>query len=1165
MTRKAITDLSIDKSVDDDTPKLGQEITWTIDTFNESDTFAENVVVTDLIPDGLEFISADASDGAFNQSTGIWSIGGLDSGEHASLSISTIVTDANHHITNTAEISSDTHDCNSSNDVDSLTIIPWEPTRADLSIEKTVSDAEPEIGSTVDWTVRISNSGPDASWNTVVTDTLPSGVTFLDATPDVGNYDPESGEWDIGKLNDGEGVELVITTRIDDEGAATYVNTAVATSSTTDHHTENNTAHASITVTDDPIDPPSPPPVSCCCACDRKNDDGADLQVVKLVSNPQPNLNSEVTWSILVTNNGPEDASNVVVTDNLPAGLEYVSNTLTAGEFIPDAGQWEIGDLASGASTLLQIKTVVTDAEHAQHNIAVVSSDTEDSDPSNNVSQASLDAINADLELNKSVDNAEPDLGETVTWSIDITNKGPDPAHDVVVTDALPAGVTFTGASNSDFNPDTGSLALGTLEAGARVSFTIDVTVDDADGARVNNASVFSSTYDDDLSNNSDDASTDAVAADLAIVKSVDNPSPDLNTEVTWTISVVNNGPDTALDVVINDSLPEGVTFVESSVEAFNPENGTLSIGDLASGEEFEFSITVTVDNADRALVNNATVSSPTYDNDPDNNSDAAETDAVAADLELTKETSTDEAEIGDTVNWTLSLTNQGPDAATNIVIEDLLPDGVSYVSDSSTPDSPESVFDSETGLWSIESLEVGEAVTLTLETTVTDSGVIINTAQVTASDQVDPDSKVNNDDGDQSEDDEDSSQLTVPEQNRDPIAADDEFALSLSSEQTVNAVIMIDHSGSMGSITGPDQSGSPFAVDLQRPNGEVTSRLQLVREAVVDFASKEQVAGVKILGFDTVSEDISDWFDVSGENPDTTELQNYVDDLQASGFTNYVAALEATQDNADISGAPTAIPANYYFLTDGDPLLPSGPEDATPNAREEADWQAFVDNNFNDAYGIGFGSGITNTTNLDIISHPDDSTNTIVTSDADGIPADLIRTVTESLKGNVLSNDTANNPGPLTVSALTIDGNVLSYDGTDITSSQELPLTSLTEGANASVPTASGGRLEFNFETGEFEYLSPATEISLTETFNYTVTDSEGLSDSAALTIDVEPFIESPIEPAVLLTDPVELFTTDSLVEQSVTLDRSGELEPILTDEPLPINILLEFTEVTI
>ena len=92
--------------------------------------------------------------------------------------------------------------------------------------------------------------------------------------------------------------------------------------------------------------------------------------------------------------------------------------------------------------------------------------------------------------------------------------------------------------------------------------------------------------------------------------------------------------------------------------------------------------------------------------------------------------------------------------------MEDVLPAGVSYVSDSTDGVS----FDSATGIWSVGDLASGDTVSLTIQALVVDTGELTNVAQIVAADQFDPDSTPGNDDGDQSEDDEDNAVLVVPE-----------------------------------------------------------------------------------------------------------------------------------------------------------------------------------------------------------------------------------------------------------------------------------------------------------------------------------------------------------------------------------------------------------------
>ncbi|MCP4123936.1 MAG: tandem-95 repeat protein [Bacteroidetes bacterium] len=132
------------------------------------------------------------------------------------------------------------------------------------------------------------------------------------------------------------------------------------------------------------------------------------------------------------------------------------------------------------------------------------------------------------------------------------------------------------------------------------------------------------------------------------------------------------------------------------------------------------------------------------------------------ADLSLVKTVNDTTPIIGDTITFMLTLSNAGPDTATGVTVLDSLPSGYSYVSD----DGASAGTTSEDGgilTWTIGSLEDGGNAMLLIRASVNGSGDYSNVAQVTASDQYDPDSEPNNDDGDQGEDDENKA-VTVPE-----------------------------------------------------------------------------------------------------------------------------------------------------------------------------------------------------------------------------------------------------------------------------------------------------------------------------------------------------------------------------------------------------------------
>lgn len=118
--------------------------------------------------------------------------------------------------------------------------------QADLSITKTVNPNSVTVGQEVTYTIIIQNNGPDTARNVRVTDILPEGVAFMDYTASVGTYDPATGIWTIGDLENGQTATLTIKANATRTGV--FNNVAVVSSDTYDPDMENNRATASLTV-----------------------------------------------------------------------------------------------------------------------------------------------------------------------------------------------------------------------------------------------------------------------------------------------------------------------------------------------------------------------------------------------------------------------------------------------------------------------------------------------------------------------------------------------------------------------------------------------------------------------------------------------------------------------------------------------------------------------------------------------------------------------------------------------------------------------------------------------------------------------------------------------------------------------------------------------------
>jgi|GEM_PF-6084488 len=412
-----------------------------------------------------------------------------------------------------------------------------------------------------------------------------------------------------------------------------------------------------------------------------------------------------------------------------------------------------------------------------------------------------------DLEVNKSVDAATVEAGDTVTWTVDVTNNA-NAAHDatgVIVGDTLPAGITLTGVSVTDgsFDVNTGIWTLAdSISPGETETLTLTTTIDAglANGTMIlNTAQVtaanerdFDSTPNNDDGDQSEDDEANAKVTvqafvDVELTKTVNASIVDSGDLVTWTIGVSNNAATAdiaATGVTVTDLLPAGVTFVSATPTdgTFDSATGTWTLTSaLGLGEAETLTIVTSIDaglGGDTMLMNTAQVAT-TNENDIDSipgndDGDQSEDDEAKAtvvvrkliDLQVNKGTNTSVVSPGGTIVWTIDVTNNGANAntaATGVEVTDFLPAGISINSVSETDGS----FDASTGIWTLASdLAPGATETLTLNTSV-DPGLaggtmILNLAFVSAANEDDIDSV----DGDSSttEDDADDAKTTVLE-----------------------------------------------------------------------------------------------------------------------------------------------------------------------------------------------------------------------------------------------------------------------------------------------------------------------------------------------------------------------------------------------------------------
>ncbi|MDD1433189.1 VWD domain-containing protein, partial [Dolichospermum sp. ST_sed6] len=253
--------------------------------------------------------------------------------------------------------------------------------------------------------------------------------------------------------------------------------------------------------------------------------------------------------------------------------------------------------------------------------------------------------------------------------------------------------------------------------------------------------------YEGDTNYNLSLTPTNAIGSDLLVTRTDSTGAVNLGDLYTYALTVTNNGPSTATNIVLTENLPSGVNFVSATTTPVSVNNGvvTASLGTLSSGESTTVNLTLGTF-ASGNLLSTTNVTSSEYDYNPSNNS-LVSTKTVNsitspnADLQLTQIVNNLNPGIGNQITFTLTLKNQGPGTATVIKVQDILPGGLSFVSAYADLGS----YDSNTGIWTVGNMPPNASVNLSISANVNSGQSITNTAEVIAVDEGDPDSVPNN------------------------------------------------------------------------------------------------------------------------------------------------------------------------------------------------------------------------------------------------------------------------------------------------------------------------------------------------------------------------------------------------------------------------------------
>lgn len=743
VTVSTSADLSLTKSSPPTPPVPGSTAVWPVAVTNNGPSDAVSVVVTDTLPSGTTFNPGQSAPTCSLASPGVveCSISSISSGGTSDLSIAADISSSLiGSVTNTASVSSSTDDPFAGNNSDSTTesLVPT----ADLSVTKSAVTDPVVAGQDAQWLVEITNLGPSDASGVTLTDALGPDLVYLDAPSDP-RCDPVGGdiECGIGMIQAGTSTSLSIVSRLSTSvfDGETVTNQATVTSTSDDPDSANDQASASTTVV-------------------RQ----ADLSITKTSVAASVNAGALASWDIVVVNNGPSDATNIVVSDILPAGASFDAGSSTSS--CSETGgtiTCGVSDLVNGSGANLTIAMFTpTDlvAGSSFSNTATVAGSDADPDSTNDASTDSVGITReADLSVNKTAPGTAPVPGSTTAWDVEVTNLGPSDATTVTVTDTLAPNVDFDAAGSdsscSEVTPGVVSCSIAAIPAGATGTVTISALIPaNQTGNLSNDAQANASESDPNAANNSDTVTSPlAPQADLETVKTLLTSPVVAGDLVTWSIAVTNAGPSDAAEVIVTDVFDSAMTFSPGSSDARCSLAGSVvscDLGSIAAGSTA--TANVAFDLAPSAIggstINNSASAQATTD-DPDatnNNASAQGTVTQGSDLSVTKLANSSTAVAGQGTSFQVLVANSGPSDATNVVVTDPVPAGATFdPTDSSSSCSPSGA----DVVCSISAIASGSSETVRiafeLEQDFADGNQLINTASASA-DQTDPDSSNN-------------------------------------------------------------------------------------------------------------------------------------------------------------------------------------------------------------------------------------------------------------------------------------------------------------------------------------------------------------------------------------------------------------------------------------
>ncbi|WP_228622575.1 isopeptide-forming domain-containing fimbrial protein [Enterococcus faecalis] len=727
--------LTATKTVNNAKPKLGETIEYTISFRNTIENGVLNkVVITDQLPKGLTYVKDSlTSVGDEPKPTNLKEANGTITAEYPSLTdtkersirFKVIVNEeakAGETILNKAKVD----DTVNPPEEPEVPVVP-EAKEGKLTATKTVNNAKPKLGETIEYTISFRNTIENGVLNKVViTDQLPKGLTYVkDSLTSVGD-EPQP-----ISLKETNGTITAEYPSLTDTKERSIRFKVIVNEEVKAGETILNKAKV-----DDTVNPPEEPevPITPEEPITPRVKEGK-LTATKTVNNAKPKLGETIEYTISFRNTIENGVLNkVVITDQLPKGLTYVKDSLTSvgDEPQPISLKETNGTITAEYPSLtdtkersIRFKVIVNEEVKAGETILnkakvddTVNPPEEPEVPITPEEPITPRVKEGKLTATKTVNNAKPKLGETIEYTISFRNTIENGVlNKVVITDQLPKGLTYVKDSLTSVGDEPQPISLketnGTITAEypsltdtkeRSIRFKVIVNEEVKAGETILNKAKVDDTVnppeEPEVPITPEEPITPRVKeGKLTATKTVNNAKPKLGETIEYTISFRNTIENGVLNkVVITDQLPKGLTYVKDSLTSvgdapkptsLKEANGTItaeypSITDTKE-RSIRFKVIVNEEaKAGETILNKAKVDDTV--NPPEEPEVPVVPETNAGKLAATKTVNNAKPKLGETIEYTISFRNTIENGVLNkVVITDQLPKGLTYVKDSLT------------------------------------------------------------------------------------------------------------------------------------------------------------------------------------------------------------------------------------------------------------------------------------------------------------------------------------------------------------------------------------------------------------------------------------------------------------------------------------------------